>query len=163
MTYRVIHGCFESLPSAIEHPIRSLTPRAFASEVFYVALASAKGRPRRSCLDDLSRHSRLLPIVVICDRAFDLKHAHATENQHDVLSIFYCFSTAIRNVASNNLCSDISASVRVHNPRCIVLLKSSAMMIRMRRDGGGTARLALSVGSASRPVRMLIATVFLAS
>ncbi|HUP49475.1 MAG TPA: hypothetical protein VNA04_11860 [Thermoanaerobaculia bacterium] len=85
MIHRIIAGRLESLTSARERSIRSLTPRAFASEVFCVALTSAKGHPRRSCLDDLSRHSRPLPIVDIRDRAFDVKRAHRIENQRRAL------------------------------------------------------------------------------
>jgi hypothetical protein len=84
------------LTSALERPIRNPTSQSFASEVFHVALASAKGHPRRSCLDDLSRHSRLLHLVVICDSASDLKRANAIGNQWDLLSTFKGFSAVIR-------------------------------------------------------------------
>jgi hypothetical protein len=86
----------------MEHSIRNRTPRSFASEVFHVALASAKGRPRRSCLDDLSRHSRPHHIVVICDKASDVKHANAIHNQYDLLSTFRPFSAVIRNALLNS-------------------------------------------------------------
>jgi hypothetical protein len=124
MIHRIIAGRLESLTSALERSIRSLTPRAFASEVFYAALASAKGRPPRSCLDDLSRHSRPLPIVDIRDRAFDQKQGNAIEKQRDVLSTFHRFSTAIRSTASMILCSREVSCVKVH--RCVgrSLLKS---------------------------------------
>ena len=81
----LIAGRLGSLTSAVERSIRNLTSRAFASEVLHVALTSAKGRSRRGCLDDLSRHSRLLSIVDICDKAFDLEQANTTENQRGVL------------------------------------------------------------------------------
>ncbi len=42
------------------------------------ALTSAKGHPRRVCLGDLSRHSRLLRSVNICDRASDPKRAKSS-------------------------------------------------------------------------------------
>ncbi|HUP48009.1 MAG TPA: hypothetical protein VNA04_04385 [Thermoanaerobaculia bacterium] len=85
MIHRIIAGRLESLTSARERSIRSLTSRAFASEVFHVALTSAKERSRRGCLDDLSRHSRPLPIVDIRDRAFDVKRVHPIENQRGAL------------------------------------------------------------------------------
>src|SRR5687767_8660123 len=105
MIHRIIVGRLGSLTSAVERSIRNLTSRSFASEVFYVALASAKGHPRRSCLDDLSRHSRPPHIVDICDKASDVKHANASGNQREVLSTFHRFSTGIRSTPSMNLCN----------------------------------------------------------
>ena len=97
MIHGIIGGRPGSLTSAVERSIRNLISRAFASEILYVALTSAKGHSRRSCLDDLSRQSRLLLIVDICDRAFDLKRGNAIEIARDVLSHFHRFSTVFHN------------------------------------------------------------------
>ena len=109
-------SCFGSLTSRMEHSIRNLTSRSFASEVFHVALASAKGRPHRGCLDDLSRHSRPPHIVVICDKASDVKHANAIGNQAFLLSTFHRFSALIRRALSNScaLPSSLSQHAQMH-------------------------------------------------
>jgi hypothetical protein len=70
---------------------------------------STRWHPQRGiravCLADLSRHTRLLRSVDICDRASSPKRAQSIRKGDDVLLQFRRFSTAIRNACTRTCAS----------------------------------------------------------